>query len=408
MSRRYFVPGRIELLGKHVDYAGGTSLTCATHRGIALTAEPISDPIVRLRSATRPHCIDIPLRSQSPPVPGHGSIYAHAVIKRLVRDFPTITRGIDIDLHSDLPESAGLSSSSALTIAIATALVDENKLALRDEWKSQIPDLVAKAEYFAALETGAPYRVFQGDDGVGVAGGAQDHVAICCAKAGHVGLYSYLPARVRDYLPWPDSHVLVVANSGVVATKTGNAREVYNRTTGAIRALLARWNAVYRHAHTSLQEALTSCTTASEWFHAQAKAGLPGYPGAYLQGRFEQFLDETRWVVPQAVDALRRQDWDGFGRWVARSHALAEIGLCNQVTETNSLVKMAIDHGAVAASAFGAGFGGAVWSAVTAPAAPAFVERWRTTYLASFPQHQRQAEFFITRPAAGAHAVLTE
>ncbi len=407
MNRQYVIPGRIELVGKHVDYAGGASLTCAIDRALTVRAEPIFDPVVRIRSTFHPLRVELPLRSNIVAIADHWSVYAHAVIKRLVRDFPSVTQGIALDIRSDLPASAGLSSSSALTVAIATALVDHHQLALRDDWRSNIPDLIATAEYFAALETGAPYRAFRGDDGVGVAGGAQDHVAICCAKGGHVGLYSYLPARLHEHIPWPDSHVLVVANSGVTATKTGNAREAYNRTSGSIRALLERWNVATGNGHHSLQAALTSSTEATEWFISQAEVGLPEYPGPYLLGRFQQFLEESRAVVPGTVDALRRQDWSTFGRWVARSQALAESGLCNQVTETSALVRMALQHGAVAASAFGAGFGGAVWSAVPAADAESFLEHWRSTYLASFPTHTTRADFFVTRPSAAARPMLS-
>jgi galactokinase len=407
VSQQYIIPGRIELVGKHVDYAGGASLTCAIDRALTLTAQATRDPVVRIRASSQSHRIEIPLRADIVAPADHWSVYAYAVVKRLVRDFPTVTQGVELDIHSDLPQSAGLSSSSALTIAIATALVDHNQLEARDEWQSEIPDLMAKAEYFAALETGAPYRSFRGDDGVGVAGGAQDHVAICCAKDGHVGLYSYLPARLHEHIPWPDSHVFVVANSGVTATKTGNAREAYNRTSGSIRALLEKWNAVTGHRHSSLQAALSSGTEATAWFQDHAQAGLPHYPATYLSGRLEQFLEESRLIVPGTVDALRRLDWGAFGRWVARSHALAETGLRNQVTETSALVRMAIAHGAVAASAFGAGFGGAVWSAVPASSAVLFLDQWRKNYLSAFPQHISRAEFFVTRPGSAARRVLT-
>ena len=404
MRRQYVVPGRIELVGKHVDYAGGASLTCATDRALSLTAQPLREPTVRIRSGSQTPSIDIPLRVDIAPALNHWSLYPQAVVKRLVRDFPCVNRGVELEIRSNLPESAGLSSSSALTVAVALALIDQNELTLRDEWRRHIPDSLAQAEYFGALETGAPFGSFPGDDGVGVAGGAQDHVAICCAKAGHVGLFGYLPARLQEYVLWPDSHVLVIAHSGVNATKTGNAREAYNRTSGSVRALVQRWNSVFGHRHGSLQEALSSTPEATEWFAAQARAGLPQYPGEYLFGRFEQFLEESRHVVPSAVDALRRQDWPSFGRWVARSHALAESGLRNQVAETSALVQLAGHHGAVAASAFGAGFGGAVWSAVPRADVDAYVDQWRTSYLAAHPEHALRAEFFVTEPGAAAHS----
>jgi len=46
-SLAFFVPGRIEVLGKHTDYAGGRSLLCAMERGFAVLARPRTDAVVR-------------------------------------------------------------------------------------------------------------------------------------------------------------------------------------------------------------------------------------------------------------------------------------------------------------------------------------------------------------------------
>ena len=51
--RRWIIPGRIEVLGKHVDYAGGRSLLCTVERGIVLVAAPRDDRRVVLRDAKR-------------------------------------------------------------------------------------------------------------------------------------------------------------------------------------------------------------------------------------------------------------------------------------------------------------------------------------------------------------------
>ena len=49
---RYFIPGRIEVLGKHTDYAGGRSILCAIERGITLSVSPRSDAVVHVRDLT--------------------------------------------------------------------------------------------------------------------------------------------------------------------------------------------------------------------------------------------------------------------------------------------------------------------------------------------------------------------
>ena len=67
--------------------------------------------------------------------------------------------------------------------------------------------------------------------------------------------------------------------------------------------------------------------------------------------------------------------------------------------ETVTLVRTAREHGAVAASAFGAGFGGAVWAMVSATTASTFVDEWRGSYTAAFPKHVANARWIVTKPS---------
>ena len=94
------------------------------------------------------------------------------------RDSPGAAGGAEVQLSSALPPAAGLSSSTALTIALARALVDATGLAGNPVFAEWCGTPIQFAEYVAAIETGAPFGPFAGDDGVGVRGGAQDHVAI--------------------------------------------------------------------------------------------------------------------------------------------------------------------------------------------------------------------------------------
>lgn len=371
--REYLVPGRIELVGKHVDYAGGRSLTCATESGIHACATPLAEPVLRVRDAVRRGEVSVPLTSGAR---WRGSVwgaYAAAVARRLARDFPQARQGVRVVIESDLPASAGLSSSSALVVALAMALVDANALEHDDTWRAAVPSAIARAEYFAAMETGAPYGPFAGDKGVGVRGGAQDHVAIVCARAGEVGQFRYLPPRLERYVPWPADYVLAIAVSGVRAAKRGNAREAYNRLSDDIRTFVSD--------------------------------GELKNPPIALAERIAQFREETDVIVPGVGDALRDGDFGTLGTLVDRSQLLAERVLRNQVAETVFLARTAREHGAVAASAFGAGFGGAVWAMVLQDDAPAFVERWMGGYHRAFPARRVRAKWLVTRPAESARAV---
>ena len=62
---RWFVPGRIEVLGKHTDYAGGRSLICAAERGMCVVAAPRSDAFIRIADAIRGEALEVPLSPRS-------------------------------------------------------------------------------------------------------------------------------------------------------------------------------------------------------------------------------------------------------------------------------------------------------------------------------------------------------
>ncbi|MDB4882537.1 MAG: Galactokinase [Gemmatimonadetes bacterium] len=407
MTRHYVVPGRVELVGKHVDYAGGRSLTCAVDLVIEASATPLRESVIRVSDVGRRGVVEAPLRAdavRTSDTPGRGA-YVVAVARRLARDFPHATTGVDLRLRSTLPASAGLSSSSALIVAIGTALVDANDLDHDPHWRDAVPDAISRAEYFGAMETGAAYRDFPGDEGVGVRGGAQDHVAIVCAEAESVGQFAYLPARLERRVPWPTDYELLIGVSGVTATKTGNARARYNRASDATRALVRAWNADTARNDATLAAALASGADAPARFERLAEQGVDDFPATYLVPRLAQFREEIDRIVPDVGDALRDRDFTTLGRLVDRSQELAEQALGNQIAETIHLARTAREHGAVAASAFGAGFGGAVWAMVRSGDAARVLDAWRGSYLARFPERADAADFLRTRPSGPAREV---
>ena len=110
-------------------------------------------------------------------------------------------------------------------------------------------------------------------------------------------------------------------------------------------------------------------------------------------------------LVPAAGDQFERGDWTALGATVARSQVLAERLLGNQVPETIALARLAREHGALAASAFGAGFGGSVWALVDAQARAGFLDRWQNAYAAALSSASDRAPFFLSRPGPGARLV---
>jgi galactokinase len=124
-----------------------------------------------------------------------------------------------------------------------------------------------------------------------------------------------------------------------------------------------------------------------------------------LLERFEQFVNETEHIIPATADALRRGDLLHVGELVARSQAGADRGLLNQTDETRWLVE-AMRLRAIAASAFGAGFGGSVWALLLEHDARRLLDEWRAEYEDAFPQHAREAEFFLTSAGPAARRLV--
>ena len=121
----------------------------------------------------------------------------------------------------------------------------------------------------------------------------------------------------------------------------------------------------------------------------------PRFGAQELGERFEQFVTEVTEIIPATARALEDGELARVGELVAQSQRWAEEGLRNQTEETRWLVR-AIRNDAVAASAFGAGFGGSVWALVPDERVDALMRSWRDRYLSAFPQHAARAEFFAT------------
>jgi galactokinase len=387
----WWVPGRIEVLGKHTDYAGGQVLNCATDVGLVVVARPRRDAVVRVHSNGQ--TVEVPLAVTAT---GHGgmSTYIAAVARRLARHFPGITTGVDLGIAANLPAASGMSSSSALVIAVHLALAEANRLRERPEYRAGLAGEEDLVPYLGCHENGASYRQFTGEAGVGTSGGSQDHAAILLSRAGHLNQWSFSPFHRLGAVAWPDDLVLTVAVSGVLAEKTAATRTHFNRVSDRVRAAAAAWNATTGRSDASIGAAVLACG---------ASTVLAAITDPDLRLRAEQTIIETTEIVPGAVAALAAGDAARFGALTARSQAMADTHLMNQVPETIALVAGANQHGAVAASSFGAGFGGAVWAAFRRDHDGSAA--WLADYRRRFPQHAHVATLHHITPGPGATAL---
>lgn len=394
----WFVPGRIEVLGKHTDYAGGNVLVCAIDRGISVHAEPGSDAI-EAHSTASPD--QVRLRPATPPTlpQGHWGRYLQTVIDRLASNFGKLAPA-KLTIESDLPLASGMSSSSALVVACALTLARMNGFDEDQRWRKSLRDRVGLAGYLGAIENGRSFGELAGSLGVGTLGGSEDHVAMLCSQPDHLGLFSFDPPRIAGRVRLTENLTFTVAVSGVKAEKTGSAKGSYNRASTESSELLRRWNQATGRSDGTLARAIGSAADAAE------RLGRLVDDDGRLTRRLAQFVHESTELVPGGAQALAKGDLDEFGRIAAESQRWAAEGLANQVPETEALVELACGLGAYAASSFGAGFGGSVWALVERTEATAFAHAWLSAYRRRFPEHVTDASAIVTRPSGAAHPLL--
>ncbi len=456
-----WMPGRIELLGKHTDYAGGRSLTLAIERGLVAIACPRDDQTLSIHDALRGQdriCgLDDPaMQAPAPanqPAADWGN-YLNTLARRMIVDWgegaasradgdasaPPLV-GMELAFASDLPAGAGCASSSALLTSLLLGFATVNGLHQRSTWKRLITGRRLLAEYAAAIEGGHPWGPLAGAPGVGTRGGSQDHVALLCSRPGRVRMYRYGPVELERTASWPEGWWLAVAQSGVVAEKTGAAMGLYNRAADLAQAAAAQWRASTgredAHLGAICQAWPAAAEQAAELFAAiktpetpvpfaaadgavpSPAADCPAFSGDQLLRRLEHFIRESLHAVPAGMKALDDRDPVALGIAAALSQQAAEELLQNQTPETRHLVQAALAEGAAAATSFGAGFGGSAWALIHAnqPGAGTdsairmehFLDRWAKTYGHEFPRAGLSARYWQAAPGpAGFYLELVE
>ncbi|MDO5683385.1 MAG: galactokinase family protein, partial [Propionibacteriaceae bacterium] len=182
MTSGWRVPGRIEVLGKHTDYAGGDVLVCAVNQAVTATGTPRTDASVVARSSAFAEPVTLqPGAGESLPR-GHWGRYLQVVVDRFTHVFGPLP-GIDLELSSTLPLASGMSSSSALLVASALTWADAVGLPSTPAWSDLVGDCRLRlASFLASVENGRGFGELDAHAGVGTLGGSEDHLAMLCAE----------------------------------------------------------------------------------------------------------------------------------------------------------------------------------------------------------------------------------
>jgi galactokinase len=363
-------PGRVNLLGEHTDYNGLPVLPMAIDRSVLIAAAPRADRTVQMenvdaRFATRQFTL---ANGIAPNPPGDWGNYVKAAAQGLMPDYGTRLRGgIDAVIDGNVPAGAGLSSSSAVVVASALALLAANDVA---------PDFHALAELLPGAER---Y--------VGTLSGGMDQATSLLAQAGHALRIDFFPLRVRP-VPLPPGYSIVVCHSLIAAEKSGAAKQAYNQRVvecslarRLLEHVLTAAGPVHLHTLGDLVTAfpqrslldfvplLATRVTAQALAVADIATILGADPGQVRTecgAASEPFavLRRARHVLSEAVRvdaaerALHSGDAGAFGALMNASHASCRDDYDISCPALEELVAVAREAGAVGARLTGAGFGG--------------------------------------------------
>jgi len=218
------VPARINLLGTHIDHRGGYLNYLSIDKEFFCVAGKRKDRKVAFFDvktelyAEGEFDIDkeLPNRPtdwltyirQVKIIPGDYSNYIKSAILYLQNHFHQKNlSGMNLAFYGDIPVGAGLSSSSAVVVAVMLSTVLLNNL---DIEKGALSEMCGKAEWY-----------------VGTRGGCGDHAAMLFGKKNQIAHIRFFPFSI-EYLPFPENYRIISCNSLVEAKKSMGAKNIFN------------------------------------------------------------------------------------------------------------------------------------------------------------------------------------
>jgi len=345
-------PGRVNLIGEHTDYNGLPVLPMALDREIVLRFTPRADRRVIL-SNTDPRFapLEFSLDEDIPPdSAGAWGNYARAAAQALWRETGALT-GIEGEVSSTLPVASGLSSSSAMVVAAAIALLHANQ---RTVPRERLMDLLARGERYVGLQSGGM------DQAISLGGVAGSALRI-----------DFRPSLHLEAIPIPGEWRIIVAPSLVEARLESRVTSRESRDYSELLSVVSPLEAVER--------------------------ARPHLDDLHFR-RFRHVVTEGA-RVDAAVAALRAGDLAGFGALLSASHASLRDDYEVSSAELDELVTIAERAGAAGARLTGAGFGGSILAVASAGNADAVLAALEREYYA--PRNVASAAF-VARPSAGA------
>ena len=363
-------PGRVNLLGAHVDYNEGWVLPAATEQAVWLAAAPAEDDVITIKAIDFDgeeasfRLSEIQPRQKDQPVSWLD--YPRGVAW-VLRDSGCSIRPIQAVFAGDVPIGAGVSSSAAVEVAFLTG------------W-NELGELGLSTLQLAKLGQQTENRY------IGLASGIMDQFA---SSHGAENKLVLLDCRTLEYelVPLPSQSTILVADSGVrreLANSEYNVRR--SQCDEAVELLKSHLPSIRTLRDVSL-----------EAFELNAHH-LP----IVLRRRAQHVIEECNRVL-RGAELLKQGNVTAFGRLIRQSHISARDLYEVSIPELDLLAATAWQiEGCCGARLTGAGFGGCVVVLTEAWAADRVADSLRDAYQATY---SREPRIFSTRAADGARVI---
>ncbi len=355
-------PGRVNLIGEHIDYTDGYVLPLAIERQAVVVGRPRDDTTAKLRSTAMEG--EATFDVDSAPVPLGEPAWSRYL--RGVAAFCYTPTGFELMLDSDVPAGGGLSSSAAIEVATATLLEAMGGVTF---------DPVNKA----LLCQMAEHRYG------GAKCGIMDQFISVMGRAGHALLIDCVTYETRP-VPLDDTQVAVLIVNTNRPHELGNE---YNERRAACAA-----------AKAAVQKASWRDVTLDDL------EAVKGEIGERVHRRGRHVVTEIARTL-RCAEALKASDWPTVGELMVASHASLRDDFEVSTEELDTLVDLAEGigeaGGVIGSRMTGGGFGGCTVTLVRAGEVDAVRDRLVTGYREATGV---EPTAFATRPAQGAR-VLT-
>lgn len=348
--KRYFSPGRVNLMGEHIDYSGGLVFPTALSIGTYALFRKRKDQTVRLHSANFASLgwIEANLADLTDRPERGWANYAIGIVDWFVRHGHAPECGFDLLIEGNLPHGAGLSSSASLEVLVATILNDQYACGLS---KKTIALLSKDVEnHYIGVNCGIM-------DQFVIAHGEQNKALLIDTATLE---YDAVPLELNGF-------EIVILNSNV---RRGLVDSAYNRR----RAECAEALSILAKPFGIRQLCELKKT---DW--AKASALLDG---DVLKRARHAVTEQYRTV--EAANALKQGDLTTFGRLMNETHASLRDDYEVSREELDELVAAALEEGALGARMTGAGFGGCAVAIVATTKVASLKERVQARYRERF------------------------